>query len=64
MGAYEELVGTHKPGSISRIKLKNFLTYDFVEFFPGPRYVILIQRMSAKPPLEILDMQNNPAFIF
>ena len=50
MGAYEELVGTHKPGSISRIKLKNFLTYDFVEFFPGPRYVILIQRMSVKPP--------------
>ena len=27
----------YKPGSIKRVKLKNFLTYDAVEFFPGPR---------------------------
>lgn len=37
MLTYDQLVGTHKPGSIVRIKLKNFLTYEFVEFFPGPR---------------------------
>jgi ABC-type hemin transport system ATPase subunit len=24
------------PGSIVRVQLKNFLTYDFVEFKPGP----------------------------
>ena len=24
------------PGSIVRIQLKNFVTYDFVEFCPGP----------------------------
>lgn len=24
------------PGSIVRVQLKNFVTYDFVEFFPGP----------------------------
>ena len=29
----------YKPGSISRVKLKNFLTYHEVEFYPGPRYV-------------------------
>ena len=27
----------YKPGSISRVKLHNFLTYNEVEFFPGPR---------------------------
>ena len=27
----------YKPGSIKRVKLTNFLTYDAVEFFPGPR---------------------------
>jgi len=34
-----ETVGDYKPGSIKRIKLKNFLTYADVEFQPGPRYV-------------------------
>ena len=27
----------YKPGSITRVKLQNFLTYHEVEFFPGPR---------------------------
>jgi hypothetical protein len=34
-----KVVGLHKPGSIKRIKLHNFLTYADVEFEPGPRYV-------------------------
>jgi len=33
----EERNQRYKPGSIKRVKLKNFLTYDAVEFFPGPR---------------------------
>lgn len=33
----EELVGGYKPGSIKRVKLTNFLTYENVEFCPGPR---------------------------
>ena len=32
----EERNQQYKPGSIKRVKLKNFLTYDAVEFFPGP----------------------------
>lgn len=35
-------VGDYKPGSITRIKLHNFLTYQDVEFKPGPRYVSLV----------------------
>lgn len=35
--AYDELVGTHKPGSIKRIELKNFLTHGYVVMNPGPR---------------------------
>ena len=27
----------YKPGSIRRVRLKNFLTYNNVEFQPGPR---------------------------
>jgi hypothetical protein len=34
-----ETVGAYKPGSITRVKLHNFLTYQDVEFKPGPRYV-------------------------
>ena len=37
--AYHQLVGVHKPGSITRIQLENFLTYTHVDFSPGPRYV-------------------------
>jgi len=32
----------YKPGSIRRVKLKNFLTYSDVEFCPGPRLNIVI----------------------
>ena len=32
-------VGDYKHGSIKRIKLTRFLTYNSVEFSPGPRYV-------------------------
>lgn len=31
-----------KPGSIVRLKMKNFLTYDECEFFTGPRLNIVI----------------------
>lgn len=35
--SWDEKDTYYKPGSIKRVKLKNFLTYDAVEFFPGPR---------------------------
>lgn len=35
----EERDAEYKPGSIKRVKLNNFLTYDAVEFFPGARCV-------------------------
>lgn len=38
----EERDGHYKPGSIKRVKLKNFLTYDAVEFFPGPRLNVVV----------------------
>ena len=31
------LHSSYVPGSIVRVQLKNFVTYDFVEFRPGPR---------------------------
>lgn len=34
---YLQMVGEYKHGSIARIKLKDFLTYNAVEFRPGPR---------------------------
>jgi len=39
MASEEEVdtVGKHRPGSIKRIKLINFLTHGDVEFWPGPR---------------------------
>lgn len=33
----EERATHFKPGSVRRVKLSNFLTYDAVEFMPGPR---------------------------
>jgi hypothetical protein len=33
----DERLKRYKPGSILRVKLKNFLTYAEVEFNPGPR---------------------------
>ncbi|KAL7447892.1 hypothetical protein ACHAWC_000188, partial [Mediolabrus comicus] len=38
----EERNQQYKPGSIKRVKLKNFLTYDAVEFFPGPRLNVVV----------------------
>ena len=33
----DERAAAYKPGSIVRVRLKNFLTYADVEFKPGPR---------------------------
>jgi len=38
----EERDSHFKPGSIKRVKLKNFLTYDAVEFMPGPRLNVVV----------------------
>ena len=32
----------HRPGSIVRVKLENFVTYTAVEFFPGPSLNMVI----------------------
>ena len=32
----------HQPGSIVRVKLENFVTYTFVEIFPGPSLNMVI----------------------
>uniref|UniRef100_A0A7S1BU77 Structural maintenance of chromosomes protein 5 n=1 Tax=Corethron hystrix TaxID=216773 RepID=A0A7S1BU77_9STRA len=32
----------YRGGSILRVKMENFLTYDFVEFFPGPRLNVVV----------------------
>lgn len=37
----EERAVQYKPGSIRRVRLKNFLTYADVEFCPGPRCVLV-----------------------
>mmetsp|Transcript_26638 Transcript_26638/g.55195 ORF Transcript_26638/g.55195 Transcript_26638/m.55195 type:complete len:1127 (+) Transcript_26638:256-3636(+) len=37
-----EIDKRYKPGSIKRVKLKNFLTYDAVEFYPGPRLNVVV----------------------
>lgn len=34
-----KLVGDFKHGSIKCVKLTNFLTYSYVEFNAGPRFV-------------------------
>jgi structural maintenance of chromosomes protein 5 len=33
---------TYLPGSIVRIRLKNFLTYESTEFYPGPSMNMVI----------------------
>ena len=38
----EERDAHYKPGSIKRVNLNNFLTYDAVEFFPGARLVFFV----------------------
>jgi hypothetical protein len=35
------VVGSHRPGSIQRVQLKNFLTHGNVEFRPGARFVVV-----------------------
>lgn len=45
----DDVVGDYKPGSIRRIKLKNFLTYSDAVIEPGPRYVFW--RCSDSPPV-------------
>eukprot|EP00592_Proboscia_alata_P008728 CAMPEP_0194357712 /NCGR_PEP_ID=MMETSP0174-20130528/5153_1 /TAXON_ID=216777 /ORGANISM="Proboscia alata, Strain PI-D3" /LENGTH=1120 /DNA_ID=CAMNT_0039127847 /DNA_START=129 /DNA_END=3491 /DNA_ORIENTATION=+ len=37
-----EAIENYKPGSVRRVKLKNFLTYHDVEFFPGSRLNIVV----------------------
>jgi hypothetical protein len=39
---YIDLIPRYIPGSIVRIQLHNFVTYDFVEFFPGPYLNMII----------------------
>jgi hypothetical protein len=39
--AYFLAVGDYKHGSITRIKLKHFLTYSDVEVHPKPRYEMM-----------------------
>jgi hypothetical protein len=50
MGDEDENVGRHRPGSIKRIKLHNFLTHGDIEFWPGPRYVCWIVLLSSRHP--------------
>lgn len=38
----EEAAMKHQPGSIVRVKLRNFVTYTSVEFFPGPSLNMVI----------------------
>ena len=43
--------GNHKPGSIQKMVLKNFLTYKDVVIKPGARYVscFAARRLSCRP---------------
>ena len=60
----DKIVGLHKPGSILRMKLHNFLTYQDVEMQPGPRYVCgSIARCTChalfSAPLTLLVFQHS-----
>jgi hypothetical protein len=37
--AYKRSIGDFKPGTITKIVLKNFMTHAEAEVLPGPRYV-------------------------
>ena len=37
-----EDLSAYVPGSVVRIRMKNFLTYDHCEVFPGPRLNVVI----------------------
>lgn len=58
----EERNQQYKPGSIKRVKLKNFLTYDAVEFFPGPVshlfYIYLFLPLVHRPAALVLITSN------
>lgn len=41
-GDVKPLLRQHQPGAIVRVKLRNFVTYSFVEFFPGPNLNMVI----------------------
>lgn len=36
------LTQSYIPGSVVRVKISNFMTYDYVEFFPGPRLNMIL----------------------
>jgi structural maintenance of chromosomes protein 5 len=41
-GDVKPVLGQHQPGAIVRVKLRNFVTYTSVEFFPGPNLNMVI----------------------
>ena len=41
-GDVKPFLKQHQPGAIVRVKLRNFVTYNFVEFFPGPNLNMVI----------------------
>jgi structural maintenance of chromosomes protein 5 len=41
-GDVKPVLRHHQPGAIVRIKLRNFVTYSSVEFFPGPNLNMVI----------------------
>ena len=53
---HDDMSRFYKPGSIRRIRLKDFLTYSEVEFSPGPRYGL----RQPIPPLRPPDRLPSP----
>ena len=41
-GDVKPMLRQHQPGAIVRVKLRNFVTYSSVEFFPGPNLNMVI----------------------
>ena len=41
-GEVKPILKQHQPGAIVRVKLRNFVTYSAVEFFPGPNLNMVI----------------------
>ncbi len=41
-GDVKPVIRQHQPGAIVRVKLRNFVTYSAVEFFPGPNLNMVI----------------------
>lgn len=41
-GDVKPVLRHHQPGAIVRVKLRNFVTYSSVEFFPGPNLNMVI----------------------